>query len=208
MRVITIIIAGLFFLSEANAVCTSDTLLSESITAKGTLIIMSEYRGCQNVAQREVKWFYDGSRINILFFDSLEMKLLVKNNLEYKEKQLAERILKKMINKQRLNSLEKRYAKLSVQNSKSLFTFSSQYLKKDIIYLEANFEDAKRMMVGFEKALGSRKAIEKGSCIASLENCRTKVAMTLIKGKYQYEYYSDGCNDISTLIKQYFNKGG
>lgn len=202
MRVILLSVC-LFVFNKSNA-SISDTLLSERITAKDTLIIKSEYSGCKGLAQKEVRWFYDGTKINILFFDSLEIKLIPKNNLSYKQRKAAEKIMKKYKSGWKLSAKEKKYVTVNINEQNSLFDFSIQYLKKDTIYLETNFESAKGNLIGFEKTLKAKRSGDKSSCIAKTENCRTKVIMAINYEKRKYEYYSDGCDDINALIKTYF----
>lgn len=202
MRVILLVIC--FFVFNKSNASLSDTLLSKNITVKDTLAIKIEYSGCKWLTQKEVMWYYDGSKINILFFDSIEIKLLPKGNLSNEKRKVADRILKKYECGQKLNSKEMNYATVKLNEKNSLFDFTIQYLKKDTVYIKTNFESAKEKFISFERMLKKRREGDKYLCIANAGNCRTKVTLASNCVKGNYEYYSDGCNDVNELLKEYF----
>jgi 5-bromo-4-chloroindolyl phosphate hydrolysis protein len=144
--------------------------------------------------------------MNILFFDSLEIKLTPKNGLTYKQRETAEKILKKYKSGNKLSSSEKKYVSVNINEQTSLFDFSFQYLKKDTVVFETNFESAKVNLIRLEKILKAKRSGDKGLCLVKTGNCRAKVTMNINNEKEKYEYYSDGCDDTNVLIKEYFKQ--
>ncbi len=205
MRVILLSICLLVF-NKSNA-SVSDTLLSEQIRVGDTLVIRSEYSGCRVFTQKEVRLFYDGSKMNILSFDSLEMQLVAKSTLSYDQRKTAGKILKKYKTGNKLSAKEKEYVNISINNQSSLFDFYTKYLKKDTSFLYITFEVAKENLILFEKSLKEKRSCDKSLCITSKGNCRIKVVMNINTQKKRYEYYIDGCIDTNALIRKAFMIG-
>jgi hypothetical protein len=199
-------VACFFAYNKTNAFI-KDTLLSEFISPADTLIIKSEYFGCLEFKQKEVKLYFENSNVKILFFDSLEMKITPKGSLTYKQKNTADKILKKFESGVKLTSKEKKYISVNINQQNSLFIFSKKYLENDTIFLDKNFDFTKEHLISFEKTVKEKSIGSKSDCIGVTKNCRVKVTMSIKNEKMKYEYFLDGCNDINALLINMFKSG-
>lgn len=199
-----ILFVSCLFIFNKSKAFVSDTLLSEQIKAGDTLMVRSEYSGCKGLTQKEAKIFYDGSKVNILFFDSLEMQLVPKSDLSPKQAKAATRILEKYKAGKRLTEKEKKYVNVNLQNS--MFDFYTKYLRSDTVFLDISFESAKEKLILFEKTLKKDRDSDKSLCIERNGNCRVKTTMNINNEKRKHEYYSDGCADTNARLLVELNK--
>lgn len=179
--------------------------ISMRVTAKDTFFAKVEYpAGCKCFTQNEVSMFYDGSKANVFLLDSFVLRLFPKNYLSEKKLKAAEKLLNKYKSGDKLSRKEKKYLSLKINDTNSLFDYSTEYLTKDTLYLKSNFELVREKIVEFEKKMNSKGKVDNAVNAENKENNRSKITIYINNDRNVFVYYLDGCENVAEYFRKYF----